>query len=202
MPKCPERVPKCDRNGCPSVSGISAQVRPEYAGLCASDAQVTLVGVAYRERDGRRLVQFFANSPEAELELLRATCDLLGSFAGTVTDNGVGFDLPFLRSRARMLGLHWPWIETYDLLWTARAWNKRYGQLPDCRLQTVMAQFSLGRKDHTSGNDMVQAYWSWLETHDPAARRVIVKHNADDVLLLPDVANRLLRGRKKVGYGG
>jgi hypothetical protein len=31
VPRCPELVPKCERNERPSVSGISAQVRPEYA---------------------------------------------------------------------------------------------------------------------------------------------------------------------------
>lgn len=165
----------------------------ETTGLWADSSHVTLVGMVSPERGGRRLKQFFLDRPSAEAPMLRRVRRELASFSGTVTYNGIGFDLPFLRRRARLLGLRWPWIETYDLLWMARSWKQTHGRLQNCCLRTVMAHFGVDRDDHTSGGEMVVAYSRWLGTRDPAARQVILDHNADDVALLPEVFVHLSR---------
>lgn len=171
--------------------GPEAYLDIETTGLSPDSAQVTLVGFVYGEGGIRHLEQHFADDAESEAEVLRDVARRLRAFAVTVTYNGATFDLPFLRQRAACLGVPWPRVETVDLLRTARAWRQEYGQLRDCRLQTVMSHFRVGRQDETSGREMVDAYYKWLRTGIGSYRDLILEHNADDLLLLPDLVPHL-----------
>lgn len=123
--------------------------------------------------------------------MLRAVVDQLRRVAGVVVYNGIGFDLPFLRRRARHHGLVLPWVEAWDLLPLARGWRRRHGTPRSCSLQSVARYFRIKRRDHTSGADAVDAYYRWLEAGDADARDELLLHNADDVLALPRVAELL-----------
>jgi uncharacterized protein YprB with RNaseH-like and TPR domain len=163
----------------------------ETTGLKPDVAQITLVGLVFADGPVRVLEQYFVDTPADEAEVMRTVGRRLRALGTTVTYNGATFDLPFLRRRAQLLDLPWPHLETFDLLKVARQWRSQHGVLPDCRLQTVMSVFELGREDSTSGLAMVEAYYRWVAKGDPADRDLILDHNADDLLLLPDVFSRL-----------
>jgi uncharacterized protein len=187
------RLPKLPDDVLPE--GPVAYLDIETTGLSPASAQITLVGLAWGDKGGRRLRQYFVDRPRSEPGVLRAVAANLSKFAGTVTYNGGSFDLPFLRRRARAHGIRWPWIETFDLLGVARAWRRTHGRPDDCRLKTVMSHFRVGRTDDTTGYEMVEAYWRWLDTGDSDERELILEHNAQDVMLLPDIVPHLLRQR-------
>jgi hypothetical protein len=163
----------------------------ETTGLSAEDSSVTLVGIVTRSRGGRRLEQFFVDDPDYEGEVLAAAIERLSEIGGVVTFNGHSFDLPFIRERARLHGLRLPWIEGWDLLGESRQWRRANDVAGNCRLQTMLAQFGIARWDQSGGLDVVDAYWRWVETGDPKARQLILDHNAEDVLLLPELAASL-----------
>jgi len=148
---------------------------------------VTLVGLVYGDGPERVLEQYFATAPAAERAVLQAAARRLREFRLALTWNGDAFDLPFLSARAEAQGLAWPALASADLLPVCRRWNYQTRTLPNCRLQTVMAHFRLGRADSHGGGEMVEAYWRWVEAGDPADRDLILAHNADDLLLLPDL---------------
>lgn len=123
--------------------------------------------------------------------MLEAVIARLRSVVGVVVYNGICFDLPFLRTRARHHGLVLPWVEAWDLLPVARAWRREHGAPQSCSLQSVTRHFRIARTDQTDGADAVDAYRRWLDDGDEAARDELLAHNADDVLLLPEIAERL-----------
>lgn len=168
-------------------SGYEGYLDIESTGLSPDSAHVTLVGLVLPQNGSRFLEQYFADTPADEAEVLSLVAARLRQLAGVVTYNGATFDLPFLRRRAALYKIDWPWVETYDLLTVARAWRSQFGQLPNCKLQTVMAHFALGRVDQTSGYEMVEAYHRWVKHGEVADRDLILEHNADDLLLLPDL---------------
>lgn len=159
----------------------------ETTGLSPDSAQITLIGLVFADGPVRVLEQYFVDDPEDEADVLRDVARRLRAFGATVTYNGATFDLPFMRRRAEAFEVPWPRVKTYDLLTVARAWKQEYGQLRDCRLQTVMAHFQVGRQDETSGREMVEAYYQWLRKGIGSYRDLILEHNADDLLLLPDL---------------
>jgi hypothetical protein len=171
----------------------------ETTGLSAEDSSVTLVGIVTRSRGGRRLEQFFVDDPDDEGEVLAAAIERLSEIGGVVTYNGHRFDLPFLRERARLHGLRLPWVEGWDLLGEARQWRRANDVAGNCRLRTMLAHFGIARKDKSGGLDVVDAYWRWVETGDPKARQLILDHNAEDVLLLPELAACLTTQPRKRG---
>lgn len=169
----------------------------ETTGLGAASATVTLVGILTREGAGRRLQQFFVDEPRAEREVLAQVVSRLAGLGGVVTFNGHSFDLPFLRERAKRYGLRLPWLEGWDLLHEARRWRRTNGSVNDCRLSTMLAHFGISRVDHSSGLDVISAYWDWVNKKKRSARRLILDHNAEDVLLLPDLAARLVQSSRR-----
>jgi len=182
----------------PFPDGPIAYLDIETTGLWARRDQLTVVGIAVETRHGRRLDQHFVDEPDAEAEVLQAVMAQLRRVAGVVVYNGIGFDLPFLRERARHHGLVLPWVEAWDLLPLAREWRRERGTPRSCSLQSVARHFRIGRKEHSSGADAVDAYYRWLEEGDEDARDELLMHNAEDVLALPNVAERLTNaGRRR-----
>lgn len=55
-----------------------------------------------------------------------------------------------------------------------------------------MKELGFPRQDETSGAIMVDAYARWVEDGDQDARALILDHNADDLMWLPELAAILL----------
>lgn len=172
--------------------GTTVYLDIETTGLSPREAHVTLVGLVHGDGAGRSLTQYFVPSPADEAAVLAEVADHLRDFAWVVTYNGDRFDLPFLQSRAAQHRFRWPELQSLDLLPMARAWRDLHGGLPDCKLQTVMHWFGVGRGDATSGWEMVQAYERWLQDGIAGDRDLILTHNADDLLYLPELVPLLI----------
>lgn len=192
-----KRLPTLPTSSAPD--GPVAYLDIETTGLWARRHHVTVVGIATATPRGRKLEQFFVHEPRAEADVLEQVLGRLREVKRVVVYNGISFDLPFLRERARKHRMTLPWLEACDLLPLARGWRRRYGAPASCTLQSVLAHFRIHREDRSRGGDVVEAYERWLDDGDETARDLILDHNAEDVLLLPELAARLLKvhGRKR-----
>lgn len=144
--------PGCPAEPIPDLSGIVNAEVP--AGLCWRDilfldvettglaggtgTLVFLVGVAWWTADGALEVrQLFLPGPGREGPLLAELARIAGRFRVVATYNGASFDLPLLRTRARLARRQDPFehLTSWDLLVAARrCWGRR---LDDCRQQSV-----------------------------------------------------------------
>jgi uncharacterized protein YprB with RNaseH-like and TPR domain len=172
-------------------AGRVAYLDIETTGLDSSTEQLGVVGIAWASARGRHLTQLVVAEPDDEAVVLEALRVGLAPFAGVVSYNGNGFDLPFLRGRARALGISWPWVENFDLLRVVWAWNRKHRVLQNCRLSTVLQHFGIARIDQTDGQAVADAYWRWVEERDEGDIELVLDHNAEDVLLMPDLVPRL-----------
>ena len=163
----------------------------ETTGLSPQHAQVTVLGVLCAHKAAWRLSQFFVDSPGNEREVLKRARKVLESLDYVVTYNGRAFDLPFLRQRAQLHGLRWPWVETLDLLPLARRFRMQTGRIESCQLGSVMAAFGLERNDALGGADCIDAYQRWLQRGRKRDRAGILEHNAVDIWALPEVERAL-----------
>ena len=104
-----------------------------------------LVGLAWWEGAIYRVHQLFLAGPGEEEPLLDALTELANRFRVVATYNGAAFDLPLLRTRARLARREDPCADLvgWDLLVaTRRLWGR---QLSDCRQQTL--------EQHLTGSD-------------------------------------------------
>lgn len=164
----------------------------ETMGLKPTRDQVTLVGILYGGRQERVLHQYFVEDPADEAEVLRSVARVVRSATRVVTYNGQRFDVPYLAVRAALYDVVWPACPQVDLLQLVRNGSGPRRFFSNFRLQTVIRELGLPRQDETSGAIMVDAYARWVEDGDKDARALILDHNADDLVWMPELAAVLL----------
>ncbi len=161
---------------------------------------------AGRAGDGesrRCILQFFADSPDDERELLENTIDFLADFDVIITFNGRAFDIPFLKKRAEFYGIDTLPLDrmySFDMMRVLKYHSHLPEILPNMKQKTV--EMYLGdsdlRKDTIDGEASVKLYFSYVDT--PASmskkreniRDFILLHNRDDIVRLSEMM-RILR---------
>jgi hypothetical protein len=158
----------------------------ETTGLAGGTGTLAfLVGVACVRRESIDIVQFLLTGFGGERALLERLAPWLDAASHLVTFNGKSFDLPLLRTRARLAALPLCGDEPdhLDLLHVTRR-RLREGWV-DCRLRTA-EQHALGfdRRDDLPGAEVPAAWQRWLQRRDPALLPRILDHNREDLLSL------------------
>lgn len=167
----------------------------ETTGLAGGTGTIPfLVGVSWWS-DGRlRTRQYFLPGPGREGALLADLESLAGDFAAVVTFNGASFDLPLLRTRARLERRRDPLADlaSWDLLVPCRRlWGRR---LPDCRQQTLEVEV-LGRPrggGDIDGHRIPQTWFDFLATGRPGDLPAVLTHNHRDMRGMADLLGAVL----------
>ena len=141
------------------------------------------------------VLQFFADSPSDEKELIEKTIRELARCQAVITYNGASFDLPFLNERAKKYGIStdrlffwtidlYRWIRTY---WPAAAALERLN------LSSVESALGLSEKraDLIEGVDCIELYARWCREKNAEAKEKILLHNGDDVRQLARIGYRM-----------
>ena len=154
-----------------------------------------LVGIGYLADGAYHVHQFFMPDYPEEPAMLSAVASILIPFKLLVTFNGIGFDIPILRSRftcARLpLSLHG--IRHLDLLYPARRlWRDR---LSSCSLSVLEEEILEVRRteEDTPGWLIPQLYFDYLTAGEVEPIGRVFYHNAQDILSLVTLAAHLCR---------
>lgn len=157
----------------------------ETTGLAGGTGTIPfLVGVSWWEKGGLTTRQYFLPDPGQEAAMLQDLFRLAGGFGFVVTFNGASFDLPLLRTRARLNRLADPLADLvgWDLLVPAR---RLYGnRLPDCRQQTLESEIcGLGRDTgDIDGSRIPQTWFDFLATGQVGLLPRVMTHNRRDMV--------------------
>ncbi len=198
LPMIHGRTPLADARELAEGVRLSAGLdgRPDPARLLLLDTETTglaggtgtlafLVGIARVRRDAIEVTQFLLTGFGGEAALLERVQPMLERTAHLVTFNGKSFDLPLLRTRARLAGRPLAADEPphLDLLHVTRR-RLREGW-DDCRLRTAEAQaLGFNRIDDLPGAEVPAAWQRWLQRRDPTLLPRILDHNREDLLSL------------------
>lgn len=158
----------------------------ETTGLAGGTGTLAfLVGVA-RIRGGQlETLQLLLTGFGGEHALLERVTPLLERADHLVTFNGKSFDLPLLRTRARLAGRQLAGDEPahLDLLHVTR--RRLREDWPDCRLRTAETEaLGFSRIDDLPGSEVPAAWQRWLQRRDPALLPRILDHNREDLVSL------------------
>ena len=88
----------------------------ETTGFSGETSQLYLIGCTYFDGFGWKLIQWFADTRQAEKELLDAFFEFLKRFKILIHFNGDRFDIPYLLKCCERLGLDYQMFLTYNNL--------------------------------------------------------------------------------------
>ncbi len=168
----------------------------ETSSKTADAGSVVALGILKGEKPSVRFCADEGEEREALEELARELegCELV------VTWYGSGFDLPFLKARAILLGvdlrklLLLPSLDLY-------LWCKNHLLLSSYRLDSVARFFGLTRKVEFEGKD-VSTLFRLARGGDRNSRELILQHCAEDLELLREVHRRMERWVEHGGQAG
>lgn len=165
----------------------------ETTGLYPKHDKIILIGFVHimpLHNDGE-LVQFFAESPEEEKDiLLEAIREIIDSDM-LITYNGRSFDVPFLDTRCKKYSIQSKNIFNLDLYQLVRNYSTLkniMGSLSQKSMEGFM-QIEHLRADEISGGESVNLYNEYTSNDSASFRseellKKILLHNRDDVLQL------------------
>ena len=166
----------------------------ETTGFSGDRSMLYLIGclVPGQENDAWDMVQWFADTPDSEPELLTAFfthlkalgrqkgCPILLHF------NGDLFDIPFLLKRCRHHGLPFDFSQvlSVDIYRRIRPYKALLG-LESLKQKAIEQFLQLDRADQYSGGELIQVYHRYLQTKDPALYDLLLLHNEEDLKGMP-----------------
>lgn len=158
----------------------------ETTGFSAASSGLYLIGAAYVRGGQWHLVQWFADRPEAEAEILTAFFSFLAPFSVLVHFNGDGFDIPYLEKRSAALGLSCPLssMESLDIYRKIRPFRKLLG-LDSLKQKAVERFLGIFREDPYSGGELIRVYGDYLLTGEDSLFRMLMLHNEEDLMGMP-----------------
>jgi uncharacterized protein YprB with RNaseH-like and TPR domain len=176
----------------------------ETTGLAGGTGTIAfLVGVSWWEEGGLTTRQYFLPEPGHEAAMLAELSGLAAGFRVVVTFNGASFDLPLLRTRARLNRMDDPLagFVVWDLLVPAR---RLYGnRLPDCRQQTLEREICGLRREtgDIEGSRIPQAWFDFLATGGAGLLPRVMTHNHRDMVGMGRLFDRVTEAARSIEPG-
>lgn len=180
----------------------------ETTGLSPAWSKVILSGILMVGGGRAEVIQYFADSPDDEKQIIEKTLEALRQVDFILTYNGKHFDMPFMEARAKKYGIQFnPGIYNLDLFLVVQGHSGLRESLPNLKQKTLEVFMGLAdsRDDEISGGDSVALYEKYMQTHAFALEKTILLHNHDDLLqlykLLPVISKTdFHRAMYKLGF--
>lgn len=155
----------------------------ETTGFSPKNSFIYLIGMAYRKDNVLHIHQFLAEHSKEESQILSAFYEKIAPFQTIFTFHGLGFDIPFLKSRENLYQLNGPW-DTFDFfdLYKLTAKYSHLFHLPNKKQKTVEQFLGINREDTYSGGELITIYHNYEKTKDSHALELLLLHNYEDVL--------------------
>lgn len=162
----------------------------ETTGLKADASSLYLIGGCFFEKDGWRIVQWFADDYESEEKMISHFVECMKKHPLLVQYNGEVFDLKYLGQKAKAYGMEFPLVikqsEAYELqdpdikgsenpeiingnccisvdLYRHMKLLKKVCRLNSLKLADVSSFFGFERKDKFSGGELLYTYSDYMK---------------------------------------
>lgn len=158
----------------------------ETTGFSGDYSNLYLIGCTYYEKGSWHLIQWFADSPGAEFQLLTSFFEFMARYQILVHFNGDGFDIPYLLKRCRAHGLSYDFshIQSIDIYKKIKPYRSLL-QLDSLKQKALERFLGIHRQDPFSGGQLIEVYYDYLTTHEQALYDMLMLHNAEDLEGMP-----------------
>ncbi|MBR5579352.1 MAG: ribonuclease H-like domain-containing protein [Lachnospiraceae bacterium] len=178
----------------------------ETTGFSPKNSEIYLIGGCYCKSGIWHMIQWFADSPEDEKEVLAAFFSFLKPYDILLHFNGNSFDLPFILERCKKYYLNEN-FDTYrgiDLYKRVSLW-KHFLSLPNCKQKSIEQFLKIERDDLYTGGELISIYRDYLQDRSKTKEQLLLLHNKDDlkgmlqilpILAYGDLFNQTIRTTK------
>lgn len=154
----------------------------ETTGFTARSSYLYLIGCAYYSAEKWHIIQWFAETPEQEADIIKYFWEFAEYYKYLVHFNGNNFDLPFLKQKADMLGINidldkFEGIDIYRRISSYKFFLK----LPNCKQKTLEQYLGINRIDAFSGGELITIYHDYIKNPTEFSEKALILHNAEDV---------------------
>ena len=178
----------------------------ETTGFTARTSDLYLIGCAFYSEDSWRIIQWFAESPADQAQILTEFFEFSKNYETLLHFNGNNFDLPYVNQKCEMLSLPFQFdhLSGIDLFRRVNPY-KFLLKLPNCKQKSIEKFLGIEREDIYSGGDLIALYKEYVEDPDEDKLHTLLLHNSDDVKgmleILPilsydDLFNQPLKAKK------
>lgn len=145
------------------------------------DTVISITSLIF-SRNEMTCIQWFAETPSEEFELLKDAAVLFNEKPIHMTYNGHAFDIPFLNCKYQYYSISASLnkSKTYDLYRICR----KALQLDSYKLKAIEIALGIERKDEISGKACVELYAQYLAKERDDVPELILLHNYEDVVNL------------------
>lgn len=173
----------------------------ETTGFSAKTAEIYLIGCVWygQPEDGAgsdpsssgggwQLIQWFAETPDDESDVITAFFDFLSRFRVLIHFNGDMFDIPFITGRCAHLGIRpeFDAVESFDIFRKIRPLRSFFG-LDSLKQKSVERFLGIRRTDEYTGGQLIEVYREYVSHPTPARLHLLLLHNADDLRGMPEI---------------
>ena len=160
----------------------------ETTGFSPARTSLYLIGCAARKNDRIILDQFFADTKDEEKEILHSFFSYLKNFSTIITFNGIGFDIPYLKTKCETYGMTNPFGSfDYIDIYKSASKIKFLLQLPNFKQKTIEGFLGIGRKDLCNGGELIEVYHAYTKKPSEELLSLLKQHNYEDVLDMPNL---------------
>lgn len=158
----------------------------ETTGFSGETSSLYLIGCACYRENHWQLYQWFADTEEAEPELLHAFFSFLGDFSILVHFNGDSFDIPYLIKRCRHYGLPYDFsgVTSLDIYRKIKPYKELLG-LESLKQKAIEQFLGIFRTDPYSGGQLIKVYQDYLTTGEDFLYNMLILHNKEDLEGMP-----------------
>lgn len=158
----------------------------ETTGFSGDYSNLYLIGCTYHSQGAWHLIQWFADTREAEYDVLVSFFEFLKSFAILIHFNGDGFDIPYLLKRCRAFGLSYDFsqVKSVDIYKKIKPY-RRLLQLENLKQKSIERFLGIWRQDQYSGGQLIEVYQDYLVTGEQVLFDMLMLHNAEDLQGMP-----------------
>lgn len=168
----------------------------ETTGFSRTRNTIYLIGCAYFKKQQWHLIQWFAQTPQEEPQILTAFLTFAWEYSGFIHFNGTRFDIPFIQARIEKLGIlkntkssteikkikeNFTNYQEIDFFQMARKYQKIFN-LANCKQKSVEQFLQIHRKDQYTGKELIEVYQRYATNPNDADLGLLLLHNGEDII--------------------
>lgn len=154
----------------------------ETTGFSPNNTHLYLIGLAY-EADGEWVLdQWFAENTAEEVLVLREFNEAVRDVELLVSYNGLGFDTNYLKEKCKQYDIPFvvgklSHLDIYRQLFP----YKKFFKLEHFKQKNIEKFLGIQREDIFSGGELISYYNDYTKMPTEEVRKILLKHNADDI---------------------